>query len=358
MPPQPTAAVVLGGGAPNGGLMAGALAAIYDHGKTFNEFYTSGAGSAIGLTFLAPRGNTPPSQALRALLEVGVHDAIYRWVPLGYKTFFKRGPFTAPFKELSKRFKLQSAVDNAGFRQLYNDWIDLVTAAVTPSDLTPYSDSLCAHYPFVEEVIDFQKLRTFTGKFFMNAYCIEKAQSEQFDITQIGPDHFYAALSYPFIYPPMRIGTFHYYEGAAHDPLNLPRFHHQCCRSTIGLLVIVDLLGAFKKALIRRPTNLLDAYGISILMSVVAMASKDMARFASFHRELQRQARRGTRTRHIYRLETLTFPVPAHDYPTMCDWSSSNMERLWAIGYEGGTRFVERFGHRLPDHAAGSPNPV
>ena len=175
---------------------------------------------------------------------------------------------------------------------------------------------------------------------------------------QVGPEHFYAALSYPFIYPPTRIGNFHYYEGAAHDPLNLPRFHRQCCRSTIDFLVIIDLLGAFQKALIRRPASLLDAYGISILMSVVAMAGKDMARFASFHAQLQREARRGNRRRHIYDLERLTFAVPPSDYPTMCDWSYSNMQRLWAIGYEAGTRFVDRFGARLPDHAVGSASPV
>jgi NTE family protein len=357
MPPRPTAAVVLGGGAPNGGLMAGALAAIYDQGKTFDEFYTSGAGSAIALAFLAGRGKTP-SQVLRGLLQVGVDDAIYKWVPLGYKTFFKRGPFTVPFKEFSNHFKLNSAGSDVGLRRLYNDWIDLVTAVLTPTDLTPSSDSLCAHYPFVEEAIDFAKLRAFNGRFFMNAYCIETGQSDQFDKDQVGPEHFYAALSYPFIYAPTRIGNLHYYEGAAHDPLNLPRFHRQCCRSTIDFLVIIDLLGAYQKALIRRPTSLLDAYGISILMSVVAMASKDMARFASFHQQLQRQTRRGNRTRHIYDLETLTFDVPPHDYPTMCDWSHSNMERLWAIGYEGGSRFVQRFGQRLPDQVVGGPSPV
>jgi hypothetical protein len=34
------------------------------------------------------------------------------------------------------------------------------------------------------------------------------------------------------------------------------------------------------------------------------------------------------------------------------------MERLWAIGYEGGSRFVQRFGQRLPDHVVGGPSPV
>ena len=134
--------------------------------------------------------------------------------------------------------------------------------AITPTDLSPTSQALCAHYPFVEETIDFKKLKNFKGKFFMNSYCIETGKSQQFDKDQdeIGPEHFFAALSYPFIYAPTRIGNNHYYEGAAHDPLNLPKYHRLCCKNAIGLLVIVDLLGAYKKALIRTPTNLLDAY--------------------------------------------------------------------------------------------------
>lgn len=357
MAPPLNAAIVLGGGAPNAGLMAAALAAVYDNGKTFNAFYTSGAGACVALAYLGARGMSP-SEGLQAMLQVGIDDAIYRWVPLGYKTFFKRGPFTVPFKRFADRFKMDPQTGDRQFRRFYNDFVDLVATAVTPTDLTPLSDSLCAHFPFVEELIDFDKVHNFNGEFVMNAYCIENARLEQFARDQIGPEHFYAALSYPFIYPPTRIGNSHYFEGAAHDPLNLPRFHRHSVKSTISFLVIVDLLGAYQKALIRRPRNLLDAYGISILISVVAMARKDMARFEGFHKQLQREARKGNRKRHIYDLERLTFPIPEHDYPTLCDWSHSNMKRLWAIGYEAGTRFVDTFGHKLPNHVPGSPDPV
>jgi NTE family protein len=357
MAAQPTAAVVLGGGAPNSALMAGALAAIYDNNKTFNEFYTSGAGAVIGLVYLAARGLTP-REALREVTRVGVDDAIYKWVPLGYKTFFKRGPWTVPFRQFGNRFKLKESFSDPNVRRLYNDWVDLVVAAVTPTSLTPSCDSLCAHYPFLHEAIDFAKLKQFKGKFFMNSYCIETGRPEQFDEDEIGPQHFYAALSYPFIYPPTRIGNRHYYEGAAHDPLNLPKFHQLCCKREIDFLVVIDVLGAFQKALIRRPTNLLDAYGISILMSVVAMAGKDMKRFVAFHKDLRHQNHKGHRHRHLYDLESLTFSVPVNDYPTICDWSYSNLERLWHIGYEGGSRFVEKFRDKLPDHMPDSADPV
>src|SRR5262245_5495575 len=96
----PPAVVVLSGGAPNGALTAGTLAAIYRGGKTFSTLYTSGAGALIGMLFKAPRGNDPsgnplpPDKALEQLLQFGVEDSIYRMFPVGYKTFFKSGPFT------------------------------------------------------------------------------------------------------------------------------------------------------------------------------------------------------------------------------------------------------------------------
>ena len=367
MAKQRTAAVVLGGGAPNGGLMAGALAAIYDGKKTFNEFYCSGAGAAVALVYLAPQGNKSSSEALHQLNEVAVDDAIYKWVPLGYKTFYKRGPLTVPFKQIGNLFKLtESSGEPPGLRRLYNDWVDLVVATITPSDLTLSSESLCAHFPFVDSVVDFAKLKALKNKcrFFMNAYCIESGKSQQFsiDTDDIGPEHFYAALSYPFIYPPTRIGNHHFYEGAAYDPLNFPKLHRQCCKNAVDMLLIVDILGAYQKALIRRPTNLFDAYGISILMPLVAMAGKDRARFTSFHQQLTRDARkenqRGRSQRRLYSLRSLTFNVSPSDYGTMCDWSHSNMQRLWQIGYESGAQFVKEFGDELPDRASDGPHPV
>lgn len=368
------AAAVLGGGAPNGALMAGALCAIYDRNKTFHEFYTSGAGAVICLAFLAARGMTP-DQAMRDVVRVGVHDSIYNWVPLAFKTFFKSGPFTVPFKQIGNRFKAKDPSGSNDLARFYNDWVDLVVAAVTPTNLRPSSQALCSHYPFIQESIDFKRLAKFRGKFIMNSYCIETGKTEQFDKDRhtLGPEHFSAALSYPFIYPPTRIGNRHYYEGAAHDPLNLPQCHRLVCKNEIDFLVVVDLLGAYRKALIRTPRNLLDAYGISILLPVVAMADKDLTRFMSFHKERRRTAKRkaqarlavshehehdGERHQHDYDVESLTFAVKPSDYPTMCDWSYSNMRRLWDIGYEGGIKFVEKHGDRLPDHAPGSADPV
>jgi NTE family protein len=348
---MPRAAVILGGGAPNGALMAGALAGLYDSGKTFNEFYTSGAGAMIGLTYLAGRGHNP-SEALKRLLHMGVDDAIYEWLPFGYKTFFKSGPFTVPMKELSEHFKFADADTRS--RRIYNDLVDLVVASVTPTNVTPNSQGLCAHYPFLHHIIDFDKLKQFDGTFRMNSYCIDTGTMEQFDKNEIGPEHFYASLSFPFIYPPARIKDKFYYEGAAFDPLNLPTYHRQCRKSKIKVLVVIDVLTPYRKALVRRPRHLVDAYGISIMMPVVALAIMDFKDFMNSRRAQKRAGGGGS----LYTLRRLRFKVAKRDYEVLCEWSYSNLHRQWDIGYTAGFSFGKRFKEELPDHMPDSPDPV
>jgi hypothetical protein len=42
----------------------------------------------------------------------------------------------------------------------------------------------------------------------------------------------------------------------------------------------------------------------------------------------------------------------------MCDWSHSNMQRLWQVGYDAGNRFVDKFKDRLPDRAKDGAYPA
>lgn len=49
-------ALVLGAGAPNSALLAGALVAFIDRGISFDVVSTSGAGALIGLLYACPKG--------------------------------------------------------------------------------------------------------------------------------------------------------------------------------------------------------------------------------------------------------------------------------------------------------------
>src|SRR5215831_9237900 len=56
--------VLLGAGAPNSPLMAGAVAAMYEKNFPFDMIFTSGGGCLIGLLLVAPPQKTSPVEAL------------------------------------------------------------------------------------------------------------------------------------------------------------------------------------------------------------------------------------------------------------------------------------------------------
>ena len=343
-----TATVVLSGGASNGALTAGALYGIYESKKTFNTFYSSGAGAVFGLLLLAAKNMTPDA-ALEATQKAGIHDAIYKFFPLAYKTFYKSGPFTSTIKKLAESFKLEEPKSGeSDFRTFYNDWIDLWATALTPTLVTVRSEALCAPFPFIEEFIDFEKLKRFKGRFYMNAYCIETGLMEQFTKNDITVEHFKAALAFPFIYPPGRIGSKHYYEGSAVDPLNLPSLWARVEDGEIPndkhTVVLIDVLGSLQEALIRLPRHLLDAYGISILTPIVSLAQAKLELFKKEGRSLD--------------LIPLTFDINPKCYPTLTDWNRSNLKTLFDIGRQAGKKFCETHRDKLPDRVPDGPDPV
>ena len=82
---------------------------------------------------------------------------------------------------------------------------------------------LCDHAPWIDEVVDFDKLKQFKGEFYMNAYCIDDGKMDIFDKHEITADHFRAALAFPLIYPPFKLNGKTYIEGSAIDTLVLRR---------------------------------------------------------------------------------------------------------------------------------------
>ena len=95
-----TIALVLGGGAPILTLMAGAVAALDDAGVKFDVVSTSGAGMLIGLLYAAPKGRDRAA-ALQNTVNMGVHDAIYRFFPVNFKVFHSPAARTAVHQVLA-----------------------------------------------------------------------------------------------------------------------------------------------------------------------------------------------------------------------------------------------------------------
>jgi NTE family protein len=352
-----TATVVLSGGAPNGALTAGALCGIYESEKTFHTFYASGAGAVFGLLTIAPANKRTADEALKATRRAGIHDNIYQLLPVGYKTFFKSGPFTFPIKKFAEKMHLDEGDDKRKneFARFYNDWLDLMAAVITPTLVHPLSKGVCAPFPFADDHIDFANVSKFSGQFYMNAFCIETGVMEEFDKHQITIDHFRAALAFPFVYPPAELGTKHYYEGSALDPLNLPNLSRRIARGDIGgsshTIVLIDVLGALEQALIRQPRHLIDAYGISIITPIVSLAHTKLDLFKC------QQLPELRKTKQVD-LIPLTFKIEKRRRDTLTDWSRSNLEELFDIGRDAGKEFCRVHGDKLPKRAPDSADPI
>lgn len=357
------ATVVLSGGAPNSTLMTGTLAGIHSRGKTFDNFYTSGAGAVAALLYLAPR-DVDPVEAMERTVECSIADPIWEAFQLPYKTFFKPGPFTVPFFTAAQMFKLSG---DTPYTRLFNDTIDFWAASMTPCHIGPMSKGLCAPMPFLAEAVDFDKLRNFPGQFYMNAYNVTKQRMEEFGKQDIDTEHVWAALAFPFIYEPVSITretngvreTNYYSEGSDRDPINLPKLHRHIAGGHIDsetTVVLIDVLGSLERGLIRVPRNLMDAYGISIMTPIVSLALKNKEHFHSLYLEDDRGALAGkgiVRPRNwkpaFSKYLEISFDIPDDMMPHISEWSYSNMSGLYKIGVAAGEKFVDDYGDLLPD---------
>lgn len=354
--------LVLGGGAPNLTLMSGALLALHDHGLKFDAISMSGAGAVVGLCYLAPKGLTPV-EALRNTMNFGVSDAIYSLLPINYKIFFKDGPFAEAFRDAWRK---QPPVRNAEHQygmspaeKLGADLLLLAGSMMTPSTLDFFDHGICAHVPFIEDVVDFRRLRQIASpRFFLNAYRIDTQEIVEFEGPEIDVRHFRAAFSFPYLYAPYEVDGSFYYEGAAFTGLNLIRLAVDPSYLGIPYVDAVDgdayrfiLFDVMSTDVIHPARNLMDAYAQSIVLPIVGNAEKEIAIFKEWVKtgdtdfippdEWKLRAKAPGQVPDVEKPYIVKFYVPPGQQPYVLDWSRSNLERLFDIGYESGRIFVQ-----------------
>jgi predicted acylesterase/phospholipase RssA len=346
----PVSALLLGGGAPTLTLQSGALAALHEQGVEFDVISTAGAGMLIGLLYVAPKG-VSPAEALAQTREMGVHDSIYDHFPINFKVFHKPGELADGYRRwLQMLPRMVPGQDHAS--RLWADWLALMHATLCPSDLSLRSLGLCDHAPWIDEVVDFSKLKEFKGEFYMNAYCLDDHKMDIFDKHEITPDHFRAALAFPLIYPPFELNGKTYIEGSAIDTLCfegvLKYYDRKLAKKDrlrpLDQIVIFDVLSA--KQIIRKPASLYDAWVQSIMIPLVEIARDDVELFK--HRHKHRWAEKWGKDGEEFLLQVnFSELIPEKHWPKVLDWSYSNLSVLYDIGYEAGQKFFERNQQRL-----------
>jgi predicted acylesterase/phospholipase RssA len=334
-------ALVLGGGAPNMALMAGAVAAFHDCGVEFDVVSTSGAGGLAGLLWLAPKGKSP-KEALHSVVTMSVVDQIYSLLPVNYKVFNKPGTWADLWRKAlaaNPFFKMdQHLYERWPPYALWYDSMMLWAASFCPSDLNWTSRGLCAPVPFIEQIIDFARIPDIKPHFYLNAYNITQERIDDFSKDVITPDHFRAALAFPFIYGPYRLNGDQYYEGAVVDCLNFKDLTERHDR--LRTIVVLDVLGNDK--LIRAPRDLYDSWVLSTVIPLVETAEDDIELFALKYNKGWHRSR-GAKAD----LLKVEFDIPKEDLVKVLDWSASNATRLFEIGYKAGQSFSKAHADKL-----------
>lgn len=326
-------ALILSGGAPNATLMAGALIAFDELGVHFDVISTAGAGALLGLMYCAPK-KLSPRDSLASLVEMGIADPLYDRFPVNFKVFNKPGAMAdvyraaLGFNPFWKAVRDWPAADPLS--QLVKDSVELAVASACPSDLNAESLGLCAHVPFAEEVIDFAAVGRIAPAFYVNAFNLTQQRMANFAKAELTPAHLQAALSFPFLYPPTRIGDDWFIEGAAIDCLN---FHDLLLNHPdLEEIVVFDILGADK--LLRPPRDLYDAWVMSIITPLVEIARDDLKIFETTHLAKYPKLKKTLRV-------PLLESIPPEAMPDVFDWSRSNLVRLQALGYSTGVAFAK-----------------
>ncbi|MBB5017317.1 putative acylesterase/phospholipase RssA [Chitinivorax tropicus] len=332
--------------------MAGALVAFIERKLEFDVISTSGAGALMGLLYQAPKDGDA-IQALKAWSTVGVSDPIYELFPVNYKVFMKPGiaadwyrnmlahnPFTRPIVQ---------SWSGEGISGFVGDWLRLILATLSPSDLSGQSLGMCAHLPFAEQVIDFDAIAKIKPEFYINAYNVTQSEMTIWGKKEITPAHLRCAFSFPLIYPPYHLNGCDYIEGAAIDTLNFKALvsdddRRPGCERDVDTLVIFDILGADK--LIRTPRNLYDAWVQSIITPLVEIAKDDIRLFELLHNVDSD----GSQKRRLLKVD-LMGNIPTTYWPEIMDWSSSNLSYLYEIGHQAGHQFCDQHPELLPPAA-------
>jgi predicted acylesterase/phospholipase RssA len=339
-------ALLIGGGAPNSSLIAGALVAFIERGIEFDVISTSGAGALMGLLYAAPQGGNA-KKSLQLWGAGGVADEIYNAFPVDYKVFSKPGPAAAAYRTALRaspftRPYVDMFAPNA-VQGLWGDCVRYWLATFSPSDLSSKSLGMCAHLPFAEDAIDFAAVKKSKADLYINAYNLTKSKMTIWGKDEISVEHVKAAFAFPFIYAPFRLGGDDYIEGASVDSLNFKALVSDdkespgICRD-IDTIVIFDILGNNK--LIQKPADLYDSWVGSIITPLVQLTKDDIKLFELVH---NRDPDTGKPKRRLLKVPLMK-NIPDEHWPKVMDWSFSNVKFLYDIGYKAGLEFCDNHG--------------
>jgi len=335
--------IVLSGTAPAMTLMSGAMLAFDKCNVEFDVISTTGVGGLIGMLYLAPKGKSR-EQALRELPNLFVSDWLYRVVPINFKVFHKYSPFATSAYNFRKRisnslpFRI-GPEDSNEIKRFVNDWIELWATALTPASHRFTSKGFMSHVPFVEDLVDFARLKKSETRFYLNAFSLTKRRLRIFnnhdvEKTECWTDYYNGAQAMYMLFPPVRTDDDLLMTGATCDPTGLQAIWTTDEREKLtGVLALDPLTECFW----RIPTDTYDAFQLMLMNPIVHLQQLIYALYARTDMLVNGPpggSGPSTARVRLPRLFSIKAEIPEAHRPKILKWTHENAMILQKAGYD------------------------
>lgn len=354
MPKANGVGIVLSGTAPAMTLMSGAMLAFAERDVEFDVISTTGVGGLIGMMYLAPRGGDR-RKALRELPNLFVSDWLYKVVPINFKVFQKYSSLAPAFYRLRKalpQFTIPPE-EPAELKRLFNDWLQLWATALTPFSHEFVRETFMSHVPLVQDLVDFDKLKTSTTKFYLNAFSLASRRLRIFDHTQLTPDIYNGAQAMFMLLPPVATEHDLLTTGATRDPTGLQAIWIKERDNLQGVLAIDPLTRCFW----RKPTDAYDAFQLMLMNPIVALQQFVYGVYAKTDALVNGLPANSPAAIEpmdpapvkVPRLFGMPVAIVKGDEPTILKWTHANAVALQDAGYRAALPVAERLATHATD---------
>jgi NTE family protein len=337
--------VLLGGGAPEMQLTAGALCTFAEKKFSFDVISASGAGALPGLQYVGPAVPGSQEQVLRQSVNLHIVDAIEHVLPYNYKVFFKPGPFAPYAWRLGQSLHFDMRADERSsshlepLKRLYNDSIDLMISIMTPTTLNFRSKAMCRRVGMLDKVIAWDRLADYPKQFYLNAFNLETQRLESFDKSNLTPDSFWAALAMPWLFDPVKIGAATYTEGASHDPSGLAALLLRWDQDEIRGLTEIIAFDTLGEELWSNPETLYEALQVMIMEPIVTLAELIQVIYGYLEWLVNDKHWFKNERPLLPKLYRLAFEMPDWEVRNVLRWDHANALRLWHVGHSSAEKF-------------------
>ncbi len=386
--------ILVGGGAPNLQLSAGALCAFYENKISFDIIGASGAGALPGLLYAAPAVPGSQVHVLQETVNLHIADEIEHVMPYNYKIFFKPGPFAQPAWQLGQslpRFRMHARERYSNdLKRLYNDTLDLMISMMTPSTLNFGSKAMLSRVGMFDKAIAWKQLPNYPKEFYLSTFNLKTQRLDAFSKSNLTAETFWAALAMPWLFAPTKVGNEICTEGASHDPTGLlavlkhwnltgneepreaaqdverprrakPGSHNlaedvafsflrsgisskidQFNPRDIDKIIALETVGS---EMWSDPETIREAIQVTIMDPIVTLSEVALATYGLFEWVMNKKQSENCVVPPLY---GLPFKVPDWEVRNMLRFNYSNALTLWNSGHSAATSFIAAYrGNKL-----------